>query len=114
MLMPDGCNVHKEGELYTTVSCYGYSFELRYGYYEETDRATGEPVIIYPDLQNNRFFDDRGNPLVTAIQSSCEFYEATDKTQPEECCSDCIFYSDSKNEIDVCLCPERNNNKFEI
>ncbi len=107
--MTDGCNVRKEGDLYMTVSCYGHSLELRYGYYEESDRINGEPVVLYPDLKNNPVYTEKGYPLVTAIQIPCKFYEATDSSAPEDCCSDCIFYGDSRNEIDICLCESRKS-----
>ena len=102
--MTDGNYVPREGDLYMKVSCHGHGFELKYGYYEETDRRSGEPVVLYPDLKESPVYSAEGHLLVTAIQTPCEFYETADASAPEECCSDCTFYGDSKNEIDICLC----------
>lgn len=102
--MTDMHNIPKEGDLYMEVNRYGYTFELRYGYYEETDRKCGEPVAIYPDLKNNPIYTAEGYRLVTAVQTPCEYYNVAGDFIPEECCGDCIYYNDSKNEIDICLC----------
>ncbi len=97
----------KEGDLYMVINSHGHTFELVYGYYEETDREYGEPVVIYPDLKNSPIFTKDGHPLVTAVQVPCEYYEAEQDHPPEECCSDCIYYKDSKKEIDICLCEKK-------
>lgn len=89
-----------------TLSLYGHSFELRYGYYEESDRQWGEPVVIYPDLKTTPLYSEDGYPLVTAVQSPCEQYTAVGHP-PDDCCSDCVYYMDSKKEIELCLCEAR-------
>ena len=104
----------KEGDLYMVINSYGRTFELRYGFYEESDREHGEPVAIYPDLKNNPIYTKDGYPLVTAVQIPCEHYEVERGHAPEECCSDCIHYKDSKNEIDICLCEKKRLRKTVI
>ncbi len=105
--MSNDYKLPKEGDLYMVINSHGHTFELKYGYYEETDREYGEPVVIYPDLKNSLIYTKDGYPLVTAVQVPCEHYEIEQGHLPEECCSDCIYYIDSKNEIDVCLCEKK-------
>lgn len=94
----------KEGDLYATVSVGGHTFDIRYGYYEESDRTLCEPVVVYPDLKNKPVFSPEGYRLVTAVQGPCEHYAVTDGHEPEECCSDCMYYPNAKEEIGVCRC----------
>ncbi len=103
----------KEGDLYMVIHSHGHTFQLIYGYYEETDREYGEPVVIYPDLKNDPIFTKDGYPFVTAVQVPCEHYKVEEGRIPEECCSDCIYYKDSKSEIDICLC-EKNRKRIAL
>lgn len=106
----------KEGDLYMTLALHGYTFDLRYGYYEEQDRNCGEPVVIYPDLKSNTLYNSEGHPLVTAIQEPCEYYTVLDEEEKENCCSDCVFYPNGRDEISICICPskrKRINNSSE-
>ncbi len=112
--MPDRVNIPKEGDLYMQLEIHGYLFELRYGYYEESDRKNGEPVVIYPDFINNPLYNARGYPLVTAVQIPCEHYTVERGSPPEDCCSDCIYYKNSKNEIDICLCEKRRAENISV
>ena len=105
--MTNAYKLPKEGDLYMVINSYGHTFELRYGFYEESDREYGEPVAIYPDLKKNPIYTKDGYPLVTAVQIPCEHYKVSQGHAPEECCSDCIYYKDSKKEIDICLCEKK-------
>ena len=105
--MAKDITVPVEGDLYMSLTLHGYTFDLRYGYYEEKDRNCGEPVVIYPDLKSRPLYDSEGFLLVTAIQEPCEFYMAADEEQNEHCCSDCIYYPNSRDEISVCICQAR-------
>ncbi len=109
--MTNDYKLPKEDDLYMVINSHGHTFELKYGYYEETDREYGEPVVIYPDLKNSPIFTKDGYSLVTAVQVPCEYYEVQQGHLPEECCSDCIYYKDSKKEIDICLCEKRRKRK---
>lgn len=97
----------REGELFLVVSVEGYTFELRYGYYEESDRVMGEPVPIYPDLKNNPIYTKDGRPIVTAVQVPCENYEVPEGYEREDCCSNCIYYPNMRDEISICQCERR-------
>ena len=110
MTVTDTHLLQQEGDLYMVINCYGYTFEIRYGYYKESDRKIGEPVVIYPDLKNNLVYNKNGYPLVTAVQIPCEHYQVKQGDIPEECCSDCIYYKNPKKEIDICLC---ENNRID-
>ena len=97
----------REGELFSVVVVENHRFEIRYGYYEESDRKSSDPVPIYPDLKNHTIYTKEGHPLVTAIQSPCENYKAKEGYEDEDYCSNCIFYPDITKEISVCLCQEQ-------
>lgn len=95
----------REGELYRNVSVGGHLLELYYGYYEDGDRANSDPVVLYPDFFERPLFTGDGHPLVSAVQQPCEHYRPPAEGRPEECCSDCSYYPDSRAEIAVCQCP---------
>lgn len=90
-----------------TVTVHGYIFHIRYGYYEESDREYGEPVAVYPDLKSEPVYSAEGYPLVTAIQQPCEYYTVHSGREKEDCCSDCIHYPNSRDEIGICKCEDR-------
>lgn len=95
----------KEGDLYKTIIIDAFNFELRFGYYAEFERRSGEPVVIYPDLTEQPLYTRDGQRLVTAIQDPCSHYRATNPTSPEDCCCDCIHYLRPGDEIGICGLP---------
>ncbi|MBQ8381003.1 MAG: hypothetical protein IJY18_03835 [Clostridia bacterium] len=96
-------NKAKDGDLYKTVTLHGVSFELRYGYYEEFERAAGEPIPIYPDFKAKPIYTSDGIPFVTQMQELCEHGESSFK---DGCCADCRYYSDGEELIGVCTHPK--------
>ncbi|MBQ3230121.1 MAG: hypothetical protein IJB49_03790 [Clostridia bacterium] len=98
----------KEGDIYKTVKIDDHVFELKFGYYADFERELGEPVVIYPDLSENKLYTKNGSLLVTAIQDPCAHYEAHDSKQKNECCGDCIHYIRHGDEIGVCGRLNRN------
>jgi len=105
--MMNGSIIPKEGELFQVVLVDEYRFELRYGFYEESDRAMGEPVPIYPNLIEEPLYTKEGRPLVTAIQSSCEQYEILEGYEDEGTCSSCKYYPNVWKEISICQCEKK-------
>ena len=95
-------NFPKEGDLYKIIVLDGHTIELRYGYYADFERQSGEPVIIYPDLIKNPLYTNDGKPLVTAVQDTCEYYTGPKYSQKEFCCSDCTHYDSTNLEIGMC------------
>ncbi|MBQ8184988.1 MAG: hypothetical protein IJ036_04290 [Lachnospiraceae bacterium] len=95
----------KEGDIYKTVTVGQYTFELCYGYYEEFERDSGEPVVIYPDLREQKIYTQNGQPIVTAIQDPCVHYEVPQQKSRDECCNDCVHFEDPEDEIGICKCP---------
>lgn len=95
--------VPAEGTLYKAFSVGGHDFELRYGYYEERERAYCPPVILYPDLSNAPLYCMEGYPLVTQIQDACRYYRTTGG-EDEKWCGDCVYFSGEHREIGVCRC----------
>lgn len=92
----------REGDLYKVITISGYTFELRFGYYAEFERDSGEPVVIYPDLIERNCYTEDGRRLVTAIQDPCSYYEVPNETARDECCNDCRHYTSEEGEIGIC------------
>ncbi len=97
-------NAPKEGDIYKRIKVGEYTFELRYGYYTESDRAFGEPAVIFPSLSKTKLYTEEGYRIVTAIQDPCEFYQDSGSKTKDECCVSCIHYSPPGNDIGICRC----------
>jgi len=97
-------NIPREGDLHSVVTIDSYSFELRYGYCDERDRASGEPYILYPDLLTQPHFTTDGYRIVSALQSVCEHYLVPEGKEQEDCCYTCSHYPNEKDEIGICKC----------
>ena len=97
-------NTPKEGDLYKVIELHGATFEIRYGYYEETDRQF-EPIEIYPDLIKNPIYTNDGFPFVTLMQAPCEHYKkCTD--DPDQDCGNCKHMERGDELLAVCRCPK--------
>ena len=68
-------NKIRDGDVYKTITLHGRTFELKYGYYEEYERSSSDPIPIYPDFKKEPQFTDSGAPFVTAMQDACEYYK---------------------------------------
>lgn len=95
-----------EGDLYKVYEVAGFTFEIRYGYYEENERGRVEPLPLFPDFRKTPVYTADGYPLASLIHSACKHYEST-KPKPENGCGDCIYYSNQRQEIAVCQCEKR-------
>lgn len=99
---------HREGELYKTVTTFGKTFELRYGYYEEKDRLSPlcEPAILYPDFLKAPLFSDDGSPFVTVMQDACGHYRGGAKRTSDTTCAECKYFRQGEEWFGVCTCPK--------
>ena len=99
---------HKEGELYRTVTTFGKTFELRYGYYGEKDRQNSlcEPVPIYPDFLREPLYTDGGMPFVTMMQDACDKYKGDDKRTSDTTCAECYHFERGEEWFGICKCPK--------
>ncbi len=97
----------KEGALFKVITAYGKTFEIRYGYYEESDRYAqrAEPMEIYPNFIDDPQFTDEGIPFATAMQVTCEHYQG--KVYEDSVCDNCIFYKPCDELLGVCRCKAR-------
>ena len=102
-----------EGDLYRALTVFGRQFELRYGYYDETDRRGkyAEPVPIYPDFQSSPQYDGEGRPFVMAMQDACPHYAGRDL---ESGCQSCRHYRRGEELIGLCSCPRNKKERNEI
>ena len=100
---------HNDGDLYRVVTTFGKSFELRYGYYEERDRLNPlcKPAIIYPDFAKTPTYTDKGEPLVTVMQDSCDHYSGCAVRNSDSVCADCIYFEQGEEWFGVCKCKSR-------
>lgn len=94
---------HKEGELYKTVTTFGKTFELRYGYYGEND-GKNPLYVIYPDFVSNPLYTDNGEPFVTVIQDACKSYRGKNKKTPDTTCEECKFFRQGEDWFGICDC----------
>ncbi len=101
-----GFDLPKEGELYKIYEVGGYTFEIRYGYYAESERGRVEPLPIFPDFRKTPVYTEDGYPLAALIHSACRYYKS-ENLKPENYCGDCIHYSEPKLEIAICKCKKR-------
>ena len=92
-------NKIRDGDLYRVVELFGQRFELRYGYYEEYERHSGEPVPIYPDFKKSPVYSEDGHPFVTQMQELCAHGESK---FTDGCCVDCKHYSHGDDLIGIC------------
>jgi len=97
-------NKIRDGDLFKTVTVFGKSFELRYGYYAEYEKKHGLPVPIYPDFKEKPEYTEDGNPFVTQMQEQCP--HGSSKFS-EGYCVDCPHYCHGDDLIGICLC-EKN------
>ncbi len=102
----------KEGELYKTVTTFGKTFELRYGFYDDKDRQSTlcEPAIIYPDFLKEPLYTDGGEPFVTMMQDACASYEGAEKRTSDTNCAECKHFERGEEWFGVCKCSK--NRKF--
>ena len=92
-----------EGDLYKIIKISNKEFEIRYGYYEESDRYSkyNEPIPIYPDFIKNPEYTKEGFPLVTQMQDKCKYFKGNLK---EESCFKCLHYKEVEDLIGICNC----------
>ncbi len=99
----------KEGDLYRILEIGGASFEIRYGYYEETDRVGkyNDPIPIYPNFLAKPQYNNEGHPFVTEMQDACTYYDGS-KTQ--DFCRACSYFRGDDDLIGICTCPKMKKN----
>lgn len=98
--------IPKEGDFYKEVTVFGKTFRLRYGYYESFERESpfNDPMPIYPDFIKEPHYTAEGEPIVTAMQDTCEFYH--EKNDEDSSCADCAFFEPGEDLFGVCRCPQ--------
>lgn len=94
----------KEGDLYKVIELFGRVFEIRYGYYEDSDRYSryAEPMAIYPDFEREPQYTADGVPFVTAIQTPCSHFRG--ERDENSTCEDCGFYRHCEELLGLCTC----------
>jgi len=95
----------KEGDLFKVIQLHGNTFEIKYGFYEESDRhcRNAEPVAIYPDFIRQPRHTQDGFPFVTAMQLPCPHFEG--QLDENSGCEDCAAYCHGEELLGICTCP---------
>ena len=107
-------NVQREGDVYKLISISGQTFEIRYGFYSDSERELGEPIPIFPDFISMPQYDTNGRPYVTHIQDPCKHYDTGKNYAGDGWCADCIYFSDKDKEISVCKCAKNIRTGFAV
>jgi len=104
----------KEGDLFKIIEIHGKKFEIRYGFYEESDRHSrfAEPIEIYPDFIKEPQYTEEGVPFITAIQSPCEHFSGI--KNENSTCEECSFYQHCEELLGICSCPENKKGLRQI
>ena len=97
----------QEGQIHEVVCIGGHSFTIRYGYYDEAERSSTDPIPIYPCFISDPRYTQDGYPLVTRIQDPCEYYLPAAGAAGDGWCADCIHCSSEHEEIGICRCSHR-------
>lgn len=102
--------VPKEGQLAQVIRLKGEIFEIRYGYYEESDRHSryAEPMELYPDFLKEPRYADDGTPFVTAMQDPCTRFQG--HRNENSTCEECGYYRHGKELIGLCTDPKKKRN----
>ena len=90
------------------ITAHGKTFEIRYGYYEETDRHAkyNDPIEIYPNFIKTPVYTDDGVPFATATQDACEHFSG--ERNEDSMCSECPYYRKCEELLGICT---RNTRK---
>ena len=107
---PQVGSTQKEGDLYRVVTAFGKTFELRYGYYDDGDRAY-PPVVIYPDFAGDPLYSDEGLPFATIVQDACEWYLGSGPRNEDSTCSDCRYFERGEDWFGLCQCLENRKDR---
>ncbi len=97
----------KEGELYKVITLLGKTFEIYYGYYEDSDRYSkyAEPIEVYPNFIKEPIYTDEGIPFATAIQKPCQYFRKVKDIN--DCCGDCAYFKQGEELLGTCICDKR-------
>ena len=99
--------MENEGTLYKRIELYGKTFDIYYGYYDESDKKSpyNESVPIYPNFEAEPVYTDTGERFVTAMQDKCEHFKGNPKG---DSCISCSYFKFGCDLIGIC---QNKNNK---
>ena len=103
----------REGEIYKVVTTFGKTFELKYGYYSEIDRA-GAPDIIYPDFLTAPIYTDAGELFVTMMQDACEAFASPAAHGEDSTCAECAHFTRGEEWFGICTCPQKKKAQAQL
>ena len=97
-------NKARDGDFYKSITVFGRTFDLYYGYYDEKERFAKypEPVPIYPSFRETPIYTEDGRPFVTEMQDVCASF--TEERNEDVCCADCAHFLRGEELIGICCC----------
>ena len=99
----------REGDVYAEVELFEKRFQLKYGYYDERDRA-GPPDVIYPDFIKEPVYTSAGEPLATMMQDACPHYLGDTQKKEDAACGECSFFERGPEWFGRCRSPSNKKN----
>ena len=101
----------REGDLFKIIKISNHTFEIKYGYYDESDRQSkySEPIPIFPDFIKNPVYTLEGHAFVTHMQDKCKYFKGDLR---QDSCFDCLHFKTGEDLIGICTCAlnRRKNN----
>lgn len=103
-------NKIRDGDLYKTVTVFNKTFELYYGYYDESERQSKytEPIPIYPSFIDEPMYTEDGYPFATEMQDICRHFLGN---EGEDSCFACRHFQKGEELIGICRCQQRIKEK---
>ena len=100
-------SLHKEGDLYKIIEAHGKTFNIYYGYYDESDRQNPKvfPMEMYPNFIKSPVYTDEGVPFVTAMQPPCKYFRG--EADVDNTCYQCCLFERCEDLLGLCKCRER-------
>ncbi len=99
-------DVPREGDIYRQITVGGHDFTIRYGFYTDADRLSGDPIPIWPCFIECPRWTYDGYPLITRIQDACEDYLVA-QGEGEGWCADCTYCHQECEQLGICRCERR-------
>ena len=101
---------NREGDLFRVINISDHVFEIKFGYYDETERYSrfNEPIPIYPDFIKDPKYTKDGFYIVTQIQDKCEHYVSDCNL---DICFKCKYYKEVEDLIGICTCTKNKKSQ---
>ena len=98
----------KEGDLYKIIKIGGHTFSIYYGYYGEEERLQNDIMPIFPDLHQEKYYDEEGYRIMYALDDGCEHFDHKQEGYPSKWCLTCVLFPQEEDiDLGICKCEAR-------